>query len=1076
MSNNLPEWTAQAFVAAGAVFLLISAYWMGVYVPNAKELSDDFESEISFDGDMTLLNSGKFATLQGDFNPANGLDTFKAEDGTNAVIVAKADPSGSDDERTLYNFNASAYSDQERTNRIITFSDSNSYVDRTTYETKSADDENAEFAYTAWNPNYLPEPEDTLLPNPFVPTHMNTYKYVGEEEIDGIDCYKYQVDEDPFSYSSDSVLLLKATFDGLLPAGVAGESAGEMLYKETIWVSKETGQVADRFLDVVVNFAPDARLAANFVASEDYSSEIMYSGNLDGQNVTATRATNAVSTTVAGKDNATKADRNYIDVRGTLVVLFPDDSTDEKVNTTFTIDTKTLLSQEMADDGTYISGNSTFFTVGATCAVNDTHIYGNLFFEGYDNDYTCVESTTLPGYIIPAASIMGNTPVNHYQSVENDVYYGKLDSDGDGTVDTPSLPVFDPYYGYCMNSEACPDRQWSSLIAYALTLTALGEGALQIPVNSTSSMDLPSLGTEQMVIDGTALLGSQYHPIIQASFTDIDAYAASLGLTNPDGSAITYASMPFAVDPVASDGFQLPQLGGEGCVLGSEFHSLVQGSLAAIPGYQGLCIDVLGNTASLGLPNYPEICGFTVMCGSENPFGSDFHPFFQTALSEVPGYEDMQFITEGGMTLPMPGNEACVLAGACVMGNNITHPLVVGILQQVMLGLEQDANNYTAYPWVLSDNMTLPVPGNLSMFENGTAKLSAQYHPVIQEQLAVTAAYGVNLSTTPWVLGPQMLLPTLNETGEYIYGLMIGFEGCELGMCYNVTDNATIAGAVGILGNRSNPSDPTTWFYDYTCTMADYNVSAQTCVFGLGVFASLQDAPLSLESYMPAIDYYLLPKSSVADIPIMLDSKFPVMDYGAALPVLAPQTLDLYMDYEENVWVDPVTGTVLDQVFNITVSIHFPWGTEQAVQTVNVAYTEEQKLASSESRWNTEFGYTYLPGSPLRADNSNFVIMTLKGEYSGSEKTDAIKTIEDTTSALKTGEQTVPTLLIGLAMVSLAGGFYTYYQNQGGSFGMGMDEFGGEEEPAPSMATTTEEDTSEAESADDDSDGESEEE
>ena len=51
MSNNLPEWTAQAFVAAGAVFLLISAYWMGVYVPNAKELSDDFESEVSFDGD-----------------------------------------------------------------------------------------------------------------------------------------------------------------------------------------------------------------------------------------------------------------------------------------------------------------------------------------------------------------------------------------------------------------------------------------------------------------------------------------------------------------------------------------------------------------------------------------------------------------------------------------------------------------------------------------------------------------------------------------------------------------------------------------------------------------------------------------------------------------------------------------------------------------------------------------------------------------------------------------------------------------------------------------------------------------
>jgi len=35
MNNmNLPEWTAQALVAAGAVFLLISAYVMGVMVPN----------------------------------------------------------------------------------------------------------------------------------------------------------------------------------------------------------------------------------------------------------------------------------------------------------------------------------------------------------------------------------------------------------------------------------------------------------------------------------------------------------------------------------------------------------------------------------------------------------------------------------------------------------------------------------------------------------------------------------------------------------------------------------------------------------------------------------------------------------------------------------------------------------------------------------------------------------------------------------------------------------------------------------------------------------------------------------
>ena len=63
-------------------------------------------------------------------------------------------------------------------------------------------------------------------------------------------------------------MALKDTFDGALPEGVAGQSAGEMVYKETIWVSKDTGQVADRYLDVIVNFVPDARLAGSRKAAE----------------------------------------------------------------------------------------------------------------------------------------------------------------------------------------------------------------------------------------------------------------------------------------------------------------------------------------------------------------------------------------------------------------------------------------------------------------------------------------------------------------------------------------------------------------------------------------------------------------------------------------------------------------------------------------------------------------------------------------------------------------------------------------------------------------------------------------
>ena len=92
---NKPEMTAQVLVAVGAVFLLISAYVMGVYIPNQKELDDDFESRTSFDGNMTLFDQTKSAMLQGDYNADNALNSYSAKNGTNAEIVAKADSSKS---------------------------------------------------------------------------------------------------------------------------------------------------------------------------------------------------------------------------------------------------------------------------------------------------------------------------------------------------------------------------------------------------------------------------------------------------------------------------------------------------------------------------------------------------------------------------------------------------------------------------------------------------------------------------------------------------------------------------------------------------------------------------------------------------------------------------------------------------------------------------------------------------------------------------------------------------------------------------------------------------------------------
>ena len=933
---NKPEMTAQVLVAVGAVFLLISAYVMGVYIPNQKELDDDFESRTSFDGDMTLFDATKSATLQGDYNADNALNTYLAADGTNAEIVAKADPSKSDDEKTYYNFNASAFSSKDMTeeNRILTFTDYNNYVDRTTWETKDADDPDDTFGYSLWNPNELPEDKNTQYPNPFVSSHTNTYVYVGEEKVGDIDCYKYTADE-TFEYSSDSVLALKANFDGFLPEGVVGTSYGEMQYKEVIWVGKETGQVADRELDIVVNFIPDPRLAVLFQATEALDSVIVYEGTLDGANITADRRTFSSGSIFTGIDNATGAERTYMNATGTL---FVSNETEPRVNSTFLIDTHTQQAQGQAPDGSYISGGQTFFSIGSLCDNTTTYSFANLFLTTHVNTYDCVESTSIPGFIIPSAGIMGTTNVHHYRSVETDVPY-------DTTVAT--LPVFDPVNGYCMN-ESCADRQWAPLIAFALTQTALGDDALQIPIRSDATMTLPRFTTDMgMIMSGDAIMGSQYHPLIQTSFTSIDDYAMSLGLD------VSYANMPFVLDP------------------------------------------------------------------------------------------------NGTTALPIPGDASCVMGtdnDTCVMGSSFTHPLVAGIMGQVMAGLGADPNSYQALPWYTNGEAVLPVIDDGTLMVQGKALMGHQFHPLIINSLSATESYGVDYLNVPWRTVNEtdvpitMILPNVSADGDVYY--------------MNGVDSYTTDITQAYLGNLTNPADPSTWGFSGTCTLADMNMTIGICVptYEYLPFA----APLQASSVMPNIT----------------PAQLPLFDVDAATPVIEEQTLQLLMDYEENAFVDPVTATVLDQNFSILVTVAFPWGTESVAQSIEVAYTDAQKLASSGSRWTAEFGYTFLPGSPLRADNANFTIMTLKGGYSDSEVSDAKTTISDTSSALSTA-RTVPMVLIGVALASLVGGFYVYYQNnQGGDMSLGMDD-SSSEEPASSMAVTEEDSEDEAEDSNDDSDEES---
>ncbi|MEC8671486.1 MAG: hypothetical protein VXX84_01825, partial [Candidatus Thermoplasmatota archaeon] len=482
----------------------------------------------------------------------------------------------------------------------------------------------------------------------------------------------------------------------------------------------------------------------------------------------------------------------------------------------------------------------------------------------------------------------------------------------------------------------------------ALTQTSLGEDALQIPIRSDATMTLPRFTTDMgMITGGEAIFGSQYHPLIQTSFTSIDDYATSLGLD------VSYANMPFVLDP------------------------------------------------------------------------------------------------NGTTALPVPGNASCIMGtgdnDTCVMGSSFTHPLVAGIMGQVMAGLGADPSSYQALPWYTNGEAVLPVIDDGTLMVQGKALMGHQFHPLIIDSLSATQSYGVDYLNVPWRTVNEtdvpitMVLPNLTEDGDFYYA--------------NATGGYTTDISQAILGNLTDAADPSTWVFSATCTLADLDQDNGICV--------------PTYEYLP----FPAPMQASSVMPNITPAQLPLFDVDAATPVIEEQTLQLLMDYEENVFLDPVTATVLDQNFSILVTVALPWGTETVAQSIDVAYTEEQKLASSGSRWTAEFGYTFIPGSPVRADNANFTIMTLRGGYSDAEVADAKKTIEDTSSALSSA-RTIPMVLIGAALVSLMGGFYVYYQNnQGGDMSSGMDN-SASEESAPSMAVTEEE----SEEAQEDSNDSSEEE
>jgi hypothetical protein len=169
---------------------------------------------------------------------------------------------------------------------------------------------------------------------------------------------------------------------------------------------------------------------------------------------------------------------------------------------------------------------------------------------------------------------------------------------------------------------------------------------------------------------------------------------------------------------------------------------------------------------------------------------------------------------------------------------------------------------------------------------------------------------------------------------------------------------------------------------------------------------------------------------------------------------------DMHMNYYEDVWVDPITGTVINQRYDVQLTYDLPFGPD-IIRDIDARFTEEQ-INNSISSAKTQALAQYYQGHDV-------VALRLVGQYTESEQAGQIETAKENEAAKKLGTVTLPAILIGLAMVSLMAGFYVYYQTGGAISGGDMDEPSSEAEPSSSV----EEESTEDEAAEDSSDGES---
>ena len=172
----------------------------------------------------------------------------------------------------------------------------------------------------------------------------------------------------------------------------------------------------------------------------------------------------------------------------------------------------------------------------------------------------------------------------------------------------------------------------------------------------------------------------------------------------------------------------------------------------------------------------------------------------------------------------------------------------------------------------------------------------------------------------------------------------------------------------------------------------------------------------------------------------------------------------LEMDFFEDVWIDPVTGTVLDQKYDIQIKVpnkdecsdtNFTTKETCEAGADGIAGDDDTTADTDESADDgTWIPYAYsklmlrdivanytAEAKEGAADTANIqalaqyyqgndvVVLTLNGAYTDKTVDEQISSQKESVDALTLGSKTLPSILIGGALISLLAGFYVYYQN-----------------------------------------------